>query len=293
MVNRALVLGLGLIAAGAAGCNGGASEDLAPPATNSGSFSPTNGTTAAGATTDVWWKHRMNGGVAMPIVSNGMSGTMTMGDRLTKLTNGGTQRQITFAFTVTLSDGTITATSHATNEIDDTLMAGPPSALVAESVHQEQQASAPGFSEHVTLQEMLTSAMPTIDFGDRADLDQLPVGHVEEATSRVMVTGTATASAPGVAPQTNTETAISDEHFVWTVTGQMPSMTVLGKTYERVVEVQLRVDATDTATLMTTSQTETDWLAAGIGTIKSQKTGDNLLGTAFTAELIDTNLGSP
>ena len=40
-----------------------------------------------------------------------------------------------------------------------------------------------------------------------------------------------------------------------------------------------------------TSQTETDWLAAGIGLIKVQKTADSFLPGGVTAELIDTNLG--
>jgi hypothetical protein len=175
--------------------------------------------------------------------------------------------------------------------VDDTLIAGPPSMIVSENVHQEQQASGGGMSLHLSLQEMISPAMALIDFGDRLDLDQLPVGHVDEQTVRVMATATATASAPGVTPQTNTKTATSDEHIVWTVMEQMPSMTVLGKTYERVVQVQLQVDATDSQTLMTTTTTETDWLAAGIGLIKSQKAGDSLLPGGATAELIDTNLG--
>jgi hypothetical protein len=259
---------------------------------SNGSFSPTSGTTASGAVSDLWWKHRMNGGVATPIVSNGIPGTATLGDRLTRLMDGGTQRAITFTLSVALSDGTTSATTHATNEIDDTLMAGPPSALVSETIHQDQQASGSGVSLDVMLDEMVTPTTPIVDFGDRTDLDQLPVGHAEEMMVRVMVNAIGTVSGPGVAPQTNAKTAMSDEHVVWTVMGQLPSMTVLGKTYQRVVQVQLQVDATDTATLMTTTTTETDWLAAGIGTIKSQRSADSTIGAAVTAELVDTNLGA-
>jgi hypothetical protein len=256
------------------------------------SFSPTGGTTASGgAASEVWWKHRLNGGVGMPIVSNGIPGTITYGDRLTRVINGGTERVVTFNLSLTLSDAGGSATSHATNELDDSLMVGPPSAVVSETWHQDQQVSGPGLSEHVSIQAMEALATPLVDFGDRTDLDQLPVGHVEEATVRVTTNASATASAPGVAPQTNTKTSISDEHVVWTVMAQLASMTVLGNTYQRVVEVQTQTDTTDTTTLMTTSQTETDWLAAGIGLIKVQKTADNFLPSGATAELIDTNLG--
>jgi hypothetical protein len=292
MANRALwVLGLGMVAASIVGCGGGGPAD-APPSVMAPSFSPSGGTTASGgAASEVWWKHRLNGGVGMPVVSNGIPGTITYGDRLTRVTNGGTERIVTFNLTLTLSDSGGSATSHATNELDDTLVVGPPSAVVSETWHQEQQVSAPGMSEHVTIQAMEALATPLVDFGDRSDLDQLPVGHAEEATTRITTNASATASAPGFAPQTNTKTSITDVHVMWTVMAQLPSMMVLGNTYERVVQVQMQTDSTDTSTLMTTSQTETDWLAAGIGLIKGQKNADEFLPSGATAELIDTNLG--
>ena len=110
---------------------------------------------------------------------------------------------MTFNLTVTaLSDGSNSAPRRTRpTRLDDTLMAGPPSAVVSENVHQEQQASGAGMSEHVSVQAMMALATPLVDFGDRTDLDQLPVGHADEATVRVTTNATATASAPGVAPR--------------------------------------------------------------------------------------------
>jgi hypothetical protein len=290
MINRASwVVGLGLVVSSVVGC--GTSPLDAPPSVMSTSFSPSSGTTAAGAPADdLWWKYRANGGAAVPVQVNGASGTMTVGDISVHLTSGGTKRETTFGMSITVSEGGTIVTNHATSTADETLMVGPPAATVSESLHQEQQLSAPGESIHVMLQTMSTPAMPLVDFGDRPDLDQLPVGHADEVMVRVTATATATASAPGQVPQSDTKTATSDVHVVWTVMAQLPSMTVLGKPYDRVTEIQQQSDATDTLTLMTSSTTNTTWLAAGIGAIKTVTNADSLP-TSITEELLDTNLG--
>jgi hypothetical protein len=262
----------------------------APPSVMSGSFSPTSGMTAAGgAATEVWWKHRLNGAMATPVTINGSAGTLQLGDRLTRITSGGTSRVVTFDLTLTLQDASGPVTSHATNEADDTLMAGPPDALVAEQIHQNQQITGDGMSIGLVLSEMVMPSMPIVDLGDRTDLDQLPVGHHDEQTVQTMLSVTATATNGGMS-NSNTMNATSSDHTVWTVMEQIPSMTVLGHTYERVVEMVVDTDSTDISTGMVTTSTQTIWLAAGIGTIKAQQT-DALLPGPMTAELIDTNLG--
>ena len=64
-----LILALGWIAPMA--CDGGGTEDV-PPSVASPSFSPATGTTAGGAPApELWWRHRFNGGMALPIDING------------------------------------------------------------------------------------------------------------------------------------------------------------------------------------------------------------------------------
>jgi hypothetical protein len=223
---------LALIATCVVACGGGGSGD-APPSVMSGSFSPTSGTTASGgAATEVWWKHRLNGGVATPVTANGIPGTMQLGDRLTRITSGGTNRVVTFDLTLRLQDPTGAVTSHATNEVDDTLMAGPPDALVSERILQNQQISGQGTSLQVALNEMIMPGMPLVDQGDRTDLDQLPIGHTDEQMVRTMFSVTATATSGGTS-NSNTKMGAEDDHSVWTVMEQIPTMTVLGRTYER------------------------------------------------------------
>jgi hypothetical protein len=280
---------LALIATCVVACGGGGSGEM-PPSVMSGSFSPTSGTTASGAPgTEVWWKHRLNGGAATPVTVNGVPGTMQLGDRLTQITSGGTSRVITFDLTLRVQDPAGTVTSHSTNEADDTLMAGPPDALVSERILQNQQISGQGNSLQLALNEMIMPGMPLIDRGDRTDLDQLPVGHTDEQMVRTMVSVTATATRGGTS-NSNTMMGAEDDHSVWTVMEQIPSMTVLGHTYERVVKMVVTTDSTDTSTQMVTSSTQTLWLAARIGAIRSEQTNPFLPGP-LTAELIDTNLG--
>jgi hypothetical protein len=257
----------------------------------SNSFSPSSATTASGSPAgDLWWTYAVNGGVATPIVIQGLSGTITVGDMMVHLTNGGTKRETTFDMSILLSDGATTVTGHASNRTDDTLIVGPPSAEVSETMHQDQQFSGNGMSLHETIQSMTMPSMPLVDFGDRSDLDSLPIGHTDQATVHLTATASAIASAPGVVPQSDTQTTTSDGTVVWTVMDQLPSMNVRGKTYARVTQIQVQTDSTDAQTGMTTSSTLTNWLAAGIGIIKSVGSSD-ALGTDLTEELIDTDLG--
>jgi hypothetical protein len=220
----------------------------------------------------------------------GSPGTLQLGDRLTRITDGGTKRVVTFDLTLTIEDAGGNVTNRASSEVDDTLMAGPPDAIVAEELHQQQQLAGQGMSAQVALNEMLTPAMPMVDLTDRTDLDQLPVGHKDEQTVQTTVSATATATISGMS-QTNTTTATSSTHTVWTIMQQIPSMMVLGKTYSKVVEVVVDTDSTDTSTNMVTTSTQTLWLAAGIGQIKSEA-NNALTPTPITAELVDTNLSA-
>jgi hypothetical protein len=290
MINRALwVVGLGLAVSGAVGCG---NAPIAPPSSvMSNSFSPSSGTTASGAPADdLWWKYEVNGGQAEPVMANGLAGTITVADMMVHLTNGGTKRETTFGMSIALSDGATTVTGHATNQTDETLMVGPPSAEVSETMHQDQQLSGNGMSIHETIQSTTMPSMPLVDFGDHPDLDSLPVGHADQATVHLTVNALVTASAPGQMPQSDAATTTSDGTVTWTVVAQLPSMDVLGKSYQRVTEMQVQTNATEAQTGMTTSSTVTNWLAAGIGIIRSEGAAD-AQGTTLTEELIDTDLG--
>jgi hypothetical protein len=283
------VVALGLAMSGLAAC-GTSSPGDQPASAKSDSFSPSTAVDAMGMPTDVWWKHRMNGGVATPIEVNGLSGTATATDRLTRVSAGGMNESGSFSMTLVLSDGTTSATSHVTATQTQARTVGPPSASTDLHLNEEEQVVGPGASIHLSLALASMYSMPVVDFGDRTDLDQLPVGHVDEAT--VTTTSSATVNVTGGgAPSTKSQSVTSSDHYVWTVKEQLPSMTVLGKTYQRVVRMEVLTDSTNQSTLEKKSAITTLWLAAGIGIIKQLQPPNDTLSFPVTAELVDTNLG--
>lgn len=286
-----LSLTVGLIAFALAACDAGGSPLETGPAVTSDSFSPVVGKTAAGAAGDVWWKYRLNGGAAVPITSMGVPGTMKLSDETVRASDGGTKRSSTFGLTIVLNDGSTAVTTTGTATHEDVLMAGPPNAVVSETINEDEVASGGGETLRLVLSSMATPSMALVDFGDRTDLDQVAVGHTDEATVTTMISATATATVNG-SPSTNTTTGTSRDHETWKVAEQIPSMTVQGKTYQRVVRVQVESDSTDTSTNAVTTSSKTLWLAAGVGAIKSIET-NSLLPTQITYELVDTNLGAP
>jgi hypothetical protein len=291
-MNFRLALG-GLLVAGlsAGACGSNGPVDV-PASVMSTSFSPTTATTASGApAAELWWRHRINGGQPTSIVMFGSAGTVTFGDRTTRVTAGGTHRETTFASSLTLDAAGTTLTSNATSTTTDTFMVGPPAALVSESLHTEELVSGGGTADREVTQTLKTPAMPLVDFADRADLDQLPVGHIDEATVTTVVTGSVTTTSGG-RTQTLPVSGTTSDHEIWTITEQVPSMTVLGNTYTRVVKAELKTDSTDMSTLSMTSVTATAWFAAGIGIIKELQNDSNL-SIPITHELVDTNLGLP
>jgi len=289
MKARLVLVVLAVAGLGAGACGPNEPGDM-PRSVKSTSFSPVMATTASGdPAAELWWRYRLNGGQPTPIVIFGAAGTITLHDRTTRVTAGGTHRETTLAQSLTANAGGTTITSNTTTTETETLMVGPPNALVSQSQHTVEQVS--GGDRQVT-QTLKTLAMPFVDFADRADLDQLPVGHIDETTGTTVVTGSVTMTSGG---QTRTQpvSGTTSEHTVWTIMEQVPSMTVLGNTYTRIVKAELKTDSTDMSTLWVTSVTVTAWFAAGIGIIKELQDSSQLSIVPITHELVDTNLGLP
>lgn len=289
MENRKSLLGFVLLGLTLAACDG--SSAALPGSANSQSFSPVFGMTASGSKSDVWWKYLINGGMPLSFVdSNGLSETATFpGDELVRTSGGGTKRATTFGMNISFSDNGDFVTESATSETDEALNPGPPNAVVSVEGKQSETLTVQGMAARIVTSVVTQLSMPTVDFGDRTDLDQLPVGHVDEATVRKTVTAMTTVSVGGMA-QSETQTLVSDVHETYTIMEQIPSMAVQGKTCQRVVRVEVKTDATDVSTGQPVANgTSTFWLAAGLGAIKNVAS-ESGLATEVGVELIDTNL---
>jgi hypothetical protein len=272
------------------GCDGGGPEHVAP-SVRSPSFSPTTGTTADGApAAELWWRHRLHRGMAWPIDVNGTPGTMKLGDRLTRVIDGGTRRISTLEGDLTSGTGADRLTLHTTQRFDEILMRGPPAAVVSTMLDQEQNSTPAGIPPlNLVLTSMSMPAMPLVDFGDRADLDQVPVGPLGEATV-MTATSIAVTTTSGGTPNTIAMTLRSSDHTRWTILEQLPSLTVLGETYARVVKVQVDVESTDLDTSEVSSAANTFWLAAGIGIVRAEQVASPVV-DPIPVDLADTNLG--
>lgn len=287
---RKLVPGFVVLCGLALAACDGSSAALPGPATTQ-SFSPVFGMTASGAKSDVWWKYLINGGQPLSFVdASGVSETATFpGDELVRTSGGGTKRATTFGMNLSFSDSGDLVTESATSETDEVLNPGPPNAVVSADGKQNETLTVQGMAVRIAISVATRLSMPTVDFGDRSDLDQLPVGHVDEATVRKTVTSTATASVGGMA-DTESKTLVSDVHETYTIMEQIPSMTVQGKTYQRVVRVEVKQDATDASSGQpVVNGTSTFWLAAGVGAIKNVAS-ESVLAAEVSVELVDTNL---
>jgi len=235
--------------------------------------------------TELRWLHRINGGRPLQITGNS---TTTFGDRLTRVLDGGTRRITTGDVETIAISGMDRATTHLTQNFEETLMAGPPAAVILQTLHQEQQLSMEGMPPlHLLVTMMATPAMPLVDFGDRTDLDQLPVGQFADAT--IMISQTLTTSVDGMPDASSSTTLSSSNRSRWTILERLPSLMVLGQSYRRVVKVAVQVDSTDLATAKTTTSTNVFWLAAGIGVVRSEQALGFAVGT-LPSELVETNL---
>lgn len=280
----ALVLAFGCLAS--SGCDDGGSPGVAPSGAGN-SFSPATGTGADGAPlTELWWRHRINGGLPRQITA---AGTLTFGDRLTRVLEGGTRRITTGDVDTDTVVEMDHSTTHLTQRFEETLIVGPPSAVTSQTLHQETLLSLPESPPLKVLATLtMTPAEPVVDVCDRTDLDQLPLGQFAEVT--IMRTLTSTTSAEGRPDSARTETSSSIDHHQWTILQRLPALTVLGNSYRRVVKVAERVDSTDPATAQTTTVTNLFWLAAGIGVVRSEQGTGGFTVEPVLAELIETNL---
>ncbi len=180
----------------------------------------------------------------------------------------------------------VRVTTHLTQRSEETLIAGPPSAAISQTLQQEQQLSVAGMPPlQLLATSMVTLAMPQVDFADRADLDQLPAGEFADAT--IMTSATVAATTDGM-PSTSTSTTNYSSRSRWTILERLPSLTILGNSYRRVVKVEVRVDSTDLATSQTTTVTNRFWLAAGIGAVRTELAG--LTAVPILSELVESNL---
>jgi hypothetical protein len=124
---------------------------------------------------------------------------------------------------------------------------------------------------------------PQAAFADRTDLDQLSVGYAEETSFTTTWTESTTSGG-----STTTRSWSAMYHYRRTIVEQLSTMTVLGKTYRRVVKVEAAFDVTD-ATGQRTIPPSDSWYAAGIGLIRSSSFFPTVP-TPVISELVDTNL---
>jgi hypothetical protein len=283
---------VGLLAA--VGCGGGAGglSSAGQPTYKSASFFPTSATDANGqAASEIWWRQRMNGGAPAAFVSDGTPGTIKPDDIEIRLETGSFQRTTTLTGSLTLQDPSGgTATSSFRQDTVDTFDAGPPAAVTRETQHQVQSISASGMHGMLDLNGVATATMPLTVFADRTDLDQLAVGHVDELDYMSTTSVTATVIANGQSDtSSSSETDMVRE--TWTVAAVLPSMTVLGTTYARIVQMQRQLDSTDTSTGLQTSTSSTFWFAAGIGMVHGISTDPDVPElSGVPVDLVDTNL---
>jgi hypothetical protein len=283
---RSLV-GLVEFGAIAIGCDGGPSglSSAGQPTYLSDSFSPTRGVDASGAAApEVWWRMRINGGA--PIISTDGIEALTFADQEIRFSAGGTMGTSLLASTSKRSNpfGTVTTQTRQTGATQ--LLAATPATIIEQTYDQMQRVTLPGITDSSSETTfVLTDSPAQRIFADRTDLDQLPVGHAEEAS--FTSTQTFSTMADGRTVVEGTQSAMV--HQRWTVVEQLPTMTVLDRDYRRVVHVELVIDTTDSMTGQTSSQTQESWYAAGIGAIRMVPPLDVGFPSA-PIELVDTNL---
>jgi hypothetical protein len=283
-----------LVAIAVIGCGGGAGplSSAGQPTYKSASFSPTTAMDDGGRVApEIWWRLRVNGGDAASFVTEGKPGTAKLDDIEIRLPSASLQRTTTMTGSLTIQDPSLgTETSTFREDTVDTLGGGPPAAISRETVHDQQSVRASIRSASLDLTGVTTPTVPLTQFADRTDLDQLPVGHIDELDYMSTTALTGTVSAGGqFETSSSSETDMIRE--TWTVTAQLPSMTVLDTTYTRVVQMERQIDKTDTSTGALTTLSSTLFFAAGIGLVHGISVQTDIPELAgVPTDLVDTNL---
>jgi hypothetical protein len=269
----------------AQGCGG---NDPLKPA-HATSFFPVRGTTDTGASTTIKWTYRINGGQSVALMAApGL--TVRFNDETVTAQDG--------SVITTAISGSVAATGLSGSESvteTDHLTSDSPATVSERDTDTRLSLSEAG--SNVSETEMLryafgTTPLPT--FFDRDDLDTLAIGFAESRDSQAAVTGTMSASATGVAMQSQTVSTTITDSQSWTLVDKLATFDVLGQTYTDVVKVQRTTTVTEAASGMTDQGTSTLWLAKGIGIVREEDSASSLTGTdALVSELVSTNLVSP
>jgi hypothetical protein len=280
----ALAIATAIAAGGAApGCGGG-SDPLVPA--HSTSFSPVRGVGDNGAAVSkLHWLRRVNGGQPLPV---GSDPSISIQFRDTDVTAENDLITSTVDGTVFQNGATI---GHESVRGVQHLSPGSSPATVSEEDDNTTvtlSLSGVQMSENQALKYVYT---PPLTSFDQSDLDSMPAGTSGSFTSQALVTGSATLTASGQSPQTQTLSQTIPVSTTWTITDQLPTFQVLGQDYANVVVIQTASTATSSTTGMTAQIVGTLWLAKGIGMIRSEESGTSLdVAGPLTEELVSTNL---
>jgi hypothetical protein len=280
----ALALAIATAVTAAPGCGGGGNDALVPA--HSTSFAPVRGVGDNGAAVSkLHWLRRVNGGQPIPLGSDPSvsiqfsdSDVTAEDDVITSTVNG----------TVLQNGATV---GHESVQGVQHLSPGSSPATVSEeddSISVTISMAGVQVSENQMLKYVYT---PPLSAFDRDDLDSMPVGTTGSLASQASVTGSATTTATGQSPQTQTLSETIPISATWTLTNTLATFQVLGQDYANVVVIQMTSSATSSTTGTTAVVDGTFWFAKGIGLIRSEESGTSLnVAGPLTEELVSTNL---
>ena len=252
------------------------------------SFSPISASTEKGETGTLRWVYRINGGEPITASVDGQTVRMSFADLPLTIDPSNLKRQgeltATIASPISGNIGTV---------FEEALVADSSRTLVvsqhiALNGNLDQDGEKAEFA--LTIDAVPSHALEW--FLDRKDLDGLPIGYTlsdRNVRATVAFSGSISISGMGTQPIHGSSPAQYDE--VWTVMSKLASMTVNGKEYANVVQVnrQTMVPNIGLTTSSPQVQTITYWVAKGVGMIKG--TGQfTMLGQPLQVELIETNL---
>ena len=239
------------------------------------------------------WSYRVNAG--KPVVVPGATTlSFTFGDQDVVVDQGGRHRsaRVTASFTATQGKNSASGVQVAT--LEDTLALGPPAAVIQRSEQVDVTISGAA-SGHELRALTMKADMPVLEFADRGDLDQLPVGHTEEMNVTFELSGS-TATEMGGKRETKPLTGQAQATFFWRIEEQLATFAVGGKLYKNVVKLEEDHQMTSTSAVPGSSGSTTShfWVARGIGIVRSEETLDvNGVSASYFEELADTNLEQP
>jgi hypothetical protein len=147
----------------------------------SDSFWPTIGADASGAAApEIWWRQRINGGAPFPSADGTFS--ITDSDPEVRSSEGGTRQTRSVGSTATKSSSTGTIRLSLRGAQVTQLVLGTPATIIDHTDDEMQDESTPTGTTHTDQSVVDTMSPPERVFADRTDLDQLPVGYIEEAS---------------------------------------------------------------------------------------------------------------